>query len=587
MKKLTKFTIKIFWEEIRKSSYIFSAIIFCVIVAVLFDLVVPVLLKDFFDVLVEDSSVAQKKGQLITILLWMAASLVGMRLFWAMSDYLATALNSRNVTRLYQRCFDYLHRHSVSFFHDNFVGSLVKRVNIFVWANDALVNMFFWDLLPLTLFVVGISVVLALQSVLLSVIIIVWTIFILITTYIYSRIKYPIDVKLSKTSTTISGHVADTVTNHENVKFFSAANRESKTFAEILGGWLYVARRSWFLDGHFRLFQGMALVVLQVGIMYFAVLQWEKGLFTVGDFVLIQTYVVALAVKIWELKHIIRNYYKNTADAQEMTEIFLQPHAIKNKRGAKDIVVKKGKISFQSVGFAYKKTREIFKRLNLDIKPGQKIALVGHSGAGKSTAIKLLMRQHDLSSGKILIDGQSIADVTLESLWDNLSFVPQDSILFHRSLMENIRYGRPEASDEEVIEAAKLARVHEFVSELPDKYKTYVGERGVKLSGGERQRVAIARAILRDAPILVLDEATSSLDSESEALIQEALETLMKDKTVLVIAHRLSTIQKMDRILVFEGGNIIEDGSHKQLLRKKAGTYKKFWDMQAGGFIVE
>jgi len=207
------------------------------------------------------------------------------------------------------------------------------------------------------------------------------------------------------------------------------------------------------------------------------------------------------------------------------------------------------------------------------------------SGAGKSTIIKLLLRQHDLMSGKIEIDGQRISRVTLESLWESISLVPQDPILFHRSLMENVRYGKPGASDKEVFEAAKLAHCHEFISQFPDQYNTYVGERGIKLSGGERQRVAIARAILRNAPILVLDEATSSLDSESERLIQDALDILMKNKTVIVIAHRLSTIMRMDRIIVVDEGEIVEEGTHTQLLKKKDGLYARLWKVQAGGFI--
>jgi len=223
--------------------------------------------------------------------------------------------------------------------------------------------------------------------------------------------------------------------------------------------------------------------------------------------------------------------------------------------------------------------------LCLDIHAGERVALVGPSGAGKSTVIKLLLRQHDVTRGRILVDDQHITKVTLESLWDNISLVPQDPLLFHRTLKENIRYGKPDATEEEVILAARLAHCHEFITEFSDGYDTYVGERGVKLSGGERQRVAIARAILRNAPILILDEATSSLDSESEKLIQDALVSLMKGKTVAVIAHRLSTIMKMDRIIVIDKGKIVEEGTHAQLLRKKKSVYKRLWNIQSGGFI--
>jgi ATP-binding cassette subfamily B protein len=221
----------------------------------------------------------------------------------------------------------------------------------------------------------------------------------------------------------------------------------------------------------------------------------------------------------------------------------------------------------------------------LRVRSGEKVALVGPSGAGKSTIVKILFRFYEITRGKILIDGQDISRVTQESLRDQISLVPQEPILFHRTLRENIRYGRPGASDEEVVEAARQAHCHEFISGLDKGYDTYVGERGIKLSGGERQRVAIARAILKNAPILVLDEATSSLDSESEALIQDALRVLMRDKTVIVIAHRLSTIMQMDRIIVLENGTVADMGTHQELLRTEGGLYKKLWQLQAGGFL--
>ena len=281
----------------------------------------------------------------------------------------------------------------------------------------------------------------------------------------------------------------------------------------------------------------------------------------------------------------IREIYENLADAEEMTEILLTPHSVQDSKSAKELNITEGAVQFKDVQFHYHKTRTILPKFSLDIKVGKKTALVGHSGSGKSTIIKLLLRLYDVSGGKILIDGQRIHKVTQESLRSQVSLVPQDPILFHRSLKENIRYARPDASNEELIAAAKAAHCHDFIMEFPEGYDTLVGERGVKLSGGERQRIAIARAILKNAPILVLDEATSSLDSESEKLIQDALETLMKGKTVLTIAHRLSTIMNMDTIVVLEKGEIVEQGSHKQLLKKKTGVYSKLWGHQVGGFL--
>jgi ABC-type multidrug transport system fused ATPase/permease subunit len=269
-----------------------------------------------------------------------------------------------------------------------------------------------------------------------------------------------------------------------------------------------------------------------------------------------------------------------------MVDTMETPLEIKDKKSAKKLKVKDGELWFDDVQFSFNDNTEVLRNFNLTIAPGEKIALVGPSGAGKTTVTKLLLRLYDVKKGGIHIDKQNIASVTQDSLREAIGFVPQEPILFHRSLMENIRYGRRDASDKEVVEAAKKAHCHEFIDKLPQKYETFVGERGVKLSGGERQRVAIARVILKNAPILVLDEATSSLDSESEALIQDALEVLMQGKTVVVIAHRLSTIMKMDRIVVMQAGSIVAQGTHLELINRR-GLYQKLWSIQAGGFLQD
>ena len=312
------------------------------------------------------------------------------------------------------------------------------------------------------------------------------------------------------------------------------------------------------------------------------------GLVSVGVFTLIQFYFIDIGEKLWGITRVIRDLYQGYADSKEMVEILKLSHEIEDTKEAKPLPEKiNGKIDFENVVFNFTNSRDVLSHITIHIEPGEKIALVGPSGAGKSTFVRLLLRFYNLTSGSISIDGQDIKNSTLESLRKNISFVPQDPVLFHRSLKENIRYGKENATDEEVIEAAKLAHCHEFISEFPKGYDTLVGERGVKLSGGERQRVAIARAMLKNSPILVLDEATSSLDSHSEGLIQEALEVLMKGKTVIVIAHRLSTIRKMDRILVLRDGKIIEEGRHDELSQKEGSLYAELWKLQAGGFLGE
>jgi ATP-binding cassette subfamily B protein len=327
------------------------------------------------------------------------------------------------------------------------------------------------------------------------------------------------------------------------------------------------------------------MTLLEVGILFLSVGLWKKGILTVGDFVLIQAYLITIFDRIWGFGKIFRQIYESLADAEEMTVILQTPNEITDLPGAKKLVIIEGRINFERVGFNYCKTRQILKRFTLAVKPHERLAIVGPSGAGKTTLVKLLLRMHDVTDGRILIDGQNIAQVTQQSQRRQISLVPQDPILFHRSLMENIGYGKPEATEAEVIAAAQAANCHEFIASLPEGYQTHVGERGVKLSSGERQRVAIARAILYNAPILVLDEATSSLDSESERLIQEALDKLMTGKTVIAIAHRLSTIKKMDRIIVIDQGTIAEEGTHDELLLKPEGAYHHLWQLQAGGFI--
>jgi len=319
-------------------------------------------------------------------------------------------------------------------------------------------------------------------------------------------------------------------------------------------------------------------------ILWIAVDLWRNGSLTVGDFALIQAYLIAFFERVWNVGRVLRHIYEAMADAQEMVEISERLPDVRDVRRAKDIKVHKAEIRFSDVTFNYHKTRTAIERFALRIAPGERVAFVGPSGAGKSTLAKLLLRFYDPASGLIEIDGQDIKRVTQRSLRSQISFVPQDPVLFHRTVEENIRYARLDATSEEIERAAKLAHSHEFIIDLPDGYKTYVGERGIKLSGGERQRIALTRAILKDAPILLLDEATSSLDSESESLIQDALKRLMKGRTTIAIAHRLSTIMQMDRIIVVQEGKIADEGTHKVLLARK-GLYQNLWNIQAGGFI--
>jgi ATP-binding cassette subfamily B protein len=487
---------------------------------------------------------------------------------------------------LYTRAFDKTIRHAHSFFVSNFAGSLTSRVNKYARALDTLFDALILTFLGDFVFIIGAIYVLLTRNVLLGVSVLVWSSAFLCFQLFVSRVRHPVRIEVSKADTQLIGTLSDAITNHMNVSLFSNFLLENKRLSNVLENWKFRVTNIWSMDQKIWIGIGLFNILLQVFLIYSAIILWGENLLTVGDFALIQSYILIIFGKFAGINRTFRRFYDALADAGEMVAILETPHEIQDVSGAKDLLVGSGNIVFDDVGFAFDVERPILNHLSLNIQSGQKVALVGPSGAGKSTITKLLLRLYDVHSGTITIDGQNIAQVTQDSLRNAIGFVPQEPLLFHRSLMENIRYGRRDAIDAQVVDAARQAHCHEFISQLPQQYDTLVGERGVKLSGGERQRVAIARAILKNAPILILDEATSSLDSESESYIQDSLRTLMQGKTVLVIAHRLSTISHMDRILVIQHGAVEADGTHTELLERD-GLYQKLWSIQAGGFIPD
>jgi ATP-binding cassette, subfamily B, bacterial len=586
MKNQTKKTFKIYWENIlnyKKSSF---GILIAVIGAGVTNSLVPVFYKNFFNNLTG----SQPKNILYTNLLFILLTIGILELLrwasWRAVNFLVSFMESHVMADLSNKCFAYLHKHSFSYFNNNFTGSMVKKAKSFVSAFETIIDQFIFNIFPSIINITVITIVLMTVNKILALAVIVWIIIFLSVNWIFTKYKLQYDIKRAAAETNITGILSDTISNSTNIKLFNGYKSELNNFKNANENLRKIRLFTWNLGQYFEAGQGLFMVALEVGIFFFAIQLWRKNIFTAGDFVLIQAYLITIFNYTWDFGRVIRKIYENLADAEEMTEVFNTPHEITDSLDAKELVVEKGKVEFRDVDFYYNnKNKKIIKNLNLIIKPKEKVALIGPSGAGKTTIVKLILRMHNIASGKILIDEQNIAKVTQESLRENISLVPQDPILFHRTLMENIRYGKQEATDEEVIEAAKKAHAHEFISECVDGYNTYVGERGIKLSGGERQRVAIARAILRNAPILILDEATSSLDSESETFIQEALDELMKDKTVIVIAHRLSTIKKADRIIVVDKGGINEQGTHEQLIKKNNGIYKNLWNLQVCGFI--
>ncbi len=581
MKYRKKLTVKIYWQHVLKYKKSGFFTVLFIILASITNVIAPLFYKQFFDDLNSGANSDVLIGILIKVVI---IHLIGW-IFWRGAAFLNSYFQTHIMADLPNTCFAYMHKHAIGFFEGNFVGSLVKKVNRFYRAFETLADIISWELLPIIMEIGLINIILWRRNSALGIFILVWIFIYCFTNFLFSRYKLKFDVQRSEMDSKTTGVLADSITNYSTIKLFAGYEREGLRFKKITDELRKIRRFCWDLATGFEAVQTLLMIILEFVIFYIAIKLWNQGIITIGDFVLIQAYLIAIFMKLWNFGRIIRKYYEALADAEEMTEIFDTPHKVRDAYNAKELEVKKGKIEFESVRFNYHQTRSIIKNLNFKIKAGERIALVGPSGAGKSTVVKLLLRLIDPAKGKVNIDGQNIRKITQDSLHRAISMVPQDPILFHRTLMENIRYGKPEATDEEVIEAAKAAHCHEFIDSLPEKYQTFVGERGVKLSGGERQRVAIARAILSNSPILILDEATSSLDSESEMLIQDALNKLMKDKTVIVIAHRLSTIMRMDRIILIDQGDIVEQGSHQQLLKRKNGLYKKLWDLQAGGFI--
>ena len=475
------------------------------------------------------------------------------------------------------------------FFHANkFGGSLVSQTNKLNGAVERFWDTIIWSILPLVISLVGSIIILSTLLWQYAVFLLLFSIIFSVVVYFGSRPMATLNEKEAKVSNKVSGQLADAISNILAVKSSGAEITEQQRFVKTVESWRGASLDT--MHGFLKVSTVYSTInmVIKIGAIVFAIYAAQHNVVSVAAVYLIITYTGSVAHELWNMNGIMRSYNHILGDAHEMVEILKTPTTLVDRSDAK-LTVTRGGITMDQVTFTHDEGQgdTLFHDFSLNIQPGEKIGLVGSSGSGKTTLTKLLLRFADIDSGKITIDSQDIAEVTQASLREQIAYVPQEPLLFHRSVRENIAYSRPGATDTEIEKAAKKAGAYEFIVKLQDGFDTLVGERGVKLSGGQRQRIAIARAILKDAPILVLDEATSALDSESEALIQKSLETLMKNRTSIVIAHRLSTIAKLDRIIVLENGRIVEDGSHDQLLAKKRGVYAKLWARQSGGFIEE
>ncbi len=503
---------------------------------------------------------------------------------WRLSGFIGMRWMVRACSDSYGTLFRYLINHSSSYFDNRFAGSITSKVSNASEGVRRIMSVGIWNLYPV---IVNITVSLALAfsvNYQFALIVLVWAaIFISFNVFaVLKKQKY--SVAYADAVSALRGQMVDITTNVKAVNHYSRKTHELGRLDGYIADRTKKHLKNWWM-GEWMLATNnfLQFVFVMVMLLLALWLNQTQGL-SIGNTIMVITLSASLKDQLmWVGNHLndLMDYYGEVKDG--LNEILVE-HELKDRENARHLDVRNANLDFRNVSFKYGK-KYIFKDFNLNIFPGQKIGLVGESGAGKSTLVGMLSRQHDLASGEILINEHNIAHVTQDSLRSAIAIVPQEPMLFHRSIMENIRYGNLEATDEQVMQAAGQAQAHDFILELTNGYQTTVGERGVKLSGGQRQRVAIARAILKNAPILVLDEATSSLDSKSEGEIQKALQNLMKDKTVIAIAHRLSTIKAMDRIIVIDKGRIIQDGSHEQLLKEQDGIYQKLWQKQSEGFI--
>ena len=481
--------------------------------------------------------------------------------------------------------FTYLNQHSHRYFQNNFAGSLANKimdmmsgmVTIFSTLDDG-----FAQCIAILIAIISMLLVNPVFSLFLG----LWVVAFLVITAMYFKPIRDQSNYFATAKSTVMGKVVDSVSNVANLRLFSRHAYENQLIQEAVQDTVDKDRAMQRTILKMRIFWDVSIIVLIGGNLYLLVSMYSKNQVTIGDFSFIISLSISIFYNLWYLAGQFVTFAEELGKCKQALTIISALNEVRDQSNAKVLQVTKGKIEFDDVTFHYDEGAHLFNNKNVIIPSGQKVGLVGLSGSGKSTFVNLILRLFDVESGKIWIDGQDICQVTQESLRENIAMIPQDVSLFHRTLMENIRYGRIDATDEEVIDASKGAHCHEFISQLTEGYDSLVGERGIKLSGGQRQRIAIARALLKNAPILILDEATSALDSLTEKLIQDSLHALMQGRTTIVIAHRLSTLSEMDRILVFDKGQIVEDGSHKDLIKAK-GHYSRMWAMQAGGFMPD
>lgn len=591
---LTKQTLNLYWQHAKRYPKFLIGLIFVVPLSTLgLRIVPPLIAAEIVRRLAERDYISGDVWGSFgnEIIFYILLVILGGVVLTRLEIYLVWKLETYVNRDILRTMFNQYMRLDAGFHADSFGGSLVSRANKLVNSYLRFADSLVFQFVPMITSFVAIIFIMYPKSSEFVWALIVFSIIFTWLTFIFSKSVRILASEEANAENRNTGAMADAVTNIMAIKSFAALSTERKKFEDVTDftrnraiAVMWATIRRDFVASIITTIIGiMALVVAII-----AIVNQDANLATVF---LMLTYTGIICDKLWEFQSsVLRNFNRSMGDAYEAVLILMREPKVVDLKKPEKLKIKQGNITFKNVVFDHEDLDQekdaLFHNLNLDIKSGEKIGLVGRSGGGKTTITKLLLRYMDIDAGEILIDGQNIAKITQDDLRSAITYVPQEPLLFHRSLAENINYGNPAASEKGVIDVAKRAHAHEFIKDLPNGYETLVGERGVKLSGGQRQRIAIARAMIKNAPILLLDEATSALDSESEKLIQDALWKLMEGKTAIVIAHRLSTIQRMDRIVVLEDGEVVEQGSHKKLLANK-GTYSTLWKHQSGGFLED
>ncbi len=517
------------------------------------------------------------------VILFTALSL-GEVIFGRSAGLLMTILHPIHRQHIVRSLYAYLQHHSHRYFSSSFAGALAHRIGETSLGVTQTMQMLISEFMSVIIVYIVSTILLYRVYPPLAAFVGLWAVcFISISFWLATRCRIYSRIAAAARSET-TGIIVDAITNLTSSRLFARLGFERRYLNEQLRLELKEVRKSNWYSERIRWFQFISAAILKVGTLYYSLSLWNQGAITAADFVVATSLSLLIISEARNLSRRFLEIFEHIGNIANGVLTIIQPHELIDRDKAIAHSITQGKIEFRQVNFSYLEGKQVFQNLSVTIQSGQRVGLVGFSGSGKSTFVNLILRVFDPQSGQIIIDGVDIRDMTQEALHAQISLIPQDPSLFHRTLMENIRYGRLDATDEEVIKAARKAHAHDFIAQIKEGYHSLVGERGVKLSGGQRQRIAIARVILKDAPILILDEATSSLDSITEKAIQDTLDLVMNEKTVIVVAHRLSTIAHLDRILVFDQGRVIEDGTHSQLLAN-GGAYYRLWKMQAGGFL--